>query len=89
MKPNVVVINPVDNVGIALEDIRENEAVRMPAGEEFPALDGIPYSHKVALVEIAVGAEIYKYGEVIGRAAKPIKKGQWVHTHNLEAGGSS
>jgi len=85
---NVIIIHPGDNVGIALEDIKESQAVRTSSGEEFPALSDIPYSHKVALAAVETGGEFFKYGEVIGRASRPVRRGEWVHTHNLEAGGA-
>ena len=44
---------------------------------------GIPAGHKVAVVDIAVGAPVRKYGEVIGVATAPIRAGEHVHTHNL------
>ncbi|MDD5711489.1 MAG: UxaA family hydrolase [Smithellaceae bacterium] len=84
MKPNVIVINPKDNVAVALSDIGPGEAVILPDGREFVTCVAIPYSHKVALAEISVGEEIIKYGEVIGEAKEPIPQGGWVHTHNLD-----
>ena len=42
--------------------------------------------HKIALVEIAPGQPIVKYGQIIGFASRPIAPGQWVHTHNVDAG---
>lgn len=39
--------------------------------------------HKFALKNIKKGEPIIKYGEVIGLAKSNIKKGDWVHSHNL------
>ncbi|HPS94571.1 MAG TPA: UxaA family hydrolase [Deltaproteobacteria bacterium] len=88
MKPNVVVIKEQDNVAVALEDIPGGGIVIVPGGDEFPALEKIPYSHKVALFDIPSGCTVRKYGESIGCASLDIRKGAWVHTHNLtvEAG---
>ncbi len=83
MKPNVIVIKEQDTVAVALEDIPEGEVVMLPDGNEFTALERIPYSHKVALVDIQQGMAVLKYGEAIGYALGDIKKGAWVHTHNL------
>lgn len=87
MKPNVIIINPQDNVAVALEDIPEGGIVTMPGGDEFTALERIPYSHKVALTDIGQGMTVRKYGEAIGYALGDIKKGAWVHTHNLTIDG--
>ncbi len=40
--------------------------------------------HKKALKDIEIGQEIIKYGYPIGRATAAIKKGDRVHSHNLE-----
>ncbi len=83
VKANVIVIKARDNVAVALEDIPEGGEVRPPGGNPFMALETIPYSHKVALVEIKAGRTVRKYGESIGRASADIRQGSWVHTHNL------
>jgi altronate dehydratase len=53
--------------------------------EGFPALEEIPASHKIALRDIAGGEEIIKYGEPVAVSTRAIKRGEWVHTHNLES----
>lgn len=45
----------------------------------------VPYGHKIAVKDICMGEAIMKYGESIGRASCDIKKGDYVHVHNLEA----
>ena len=45
----------------------------------------IPAGHKYALQDIKKGDFIVKYGEVMGRATCDIKKGEWVHTHNVKS----
>jgi hypothetical protein len=39
--------------------------------------------HKVALVPIAAGEKVCKYGAPIGSATRQIRPGEHVHTHNL------
>lgn len=46
---------------------------------------GIPAGHKFALCDIKKGEFVIKYGQVIGRATKDIKKNEWVHSHNLRS----
>ena len=84
MKPNVIIINPADNVAVALTDIKKGELAVLPDGSTVEAITDIPYSHKIALTDIDRKQEIIKYGEVIGEAKVSIKKGEWVHTHNLD-----
>jgi altronate dehydratase len=83
MKPNIIVINPKDNVAVALEDIPEGGEALASSGEAFKTSEKIPYSHKVALREIKQGEAVIKYGEFIGDASADIRQGAWVHIHNL------
>ena len=56
---------------------KDNVAVCLTAEGKIPA------GHKIALCDIAKDAYIVKYGQIIGRAAADIKKGEWVHSHNV------
>lgn len=47
---------------------------------------GIEAGHKFALVPIAAGSLVRRYGYPIGHATVPIAAGEWVHTHNLALG---
>lgn len=85
MKDNVLLINPRDNVLVALRDLKKSEAAIMKGVENFTVLDDIPASHKIARQDIPAGEEIIKYGEVVAVSRREIKKGEWVHTHNLES----
>lgn len=54
----------------------------LPAGTKFP--DGltlrerVPQGHKVNLTDLAEGAPIVRYGQVIGTAATTIPRGSWI-----------
>lgn len=45
----------------------------------------IPAGHKYALCDVKKNDFIIKYGEIIGRATCDIKKGEWVHSHNVKS----
>lgn len=47
--------------------------------------DDILFGHKFALRDINKGKKIIKYGESIGTAIKEIKRGEFVHIHNVES----
>ena len=82
----LVVMHAGDDVGTALRDLDPGERVRYAAGGaqgEVLVLDRIPFGHKVALRDIAMGAEVRKYGAVIGRATQAIGTGAHVHVQNL------
>lgn len=53
--------------------------------EQITVHGDVPYGHKIALCDLKKGDRIMKYGECIGAASMDIKKGDYVHVHNLEA----
>jgi altronate dehydratase len=85
MNDNIIIIHPGDNVAIALRTLGVGEVAVAKGIEGFPALEEIPASHKIALRDILKGEEIIKYGEIVAVSTRDIKKGEWVHTHNLES----
>ena len=48
------------------------------------ALADIPIGHKLALVDMAEGETVIKYGHDIGRTVAPIKAGEHAHVHNIK-----
>jgi len=82
-----LVIDTKDNVATVLCDCMEHDKCLVidDCGNRFGVivLQDISFGHKVALTEIAKGQGVYKYGEEIGKAKKTIKKGDWVHAHNM------
>ncbi len=85
MKENILIIHPRDNVAVALRALDVGELATTGEMEPFPALERIVASHKIALRDIPQGEEIIKYGEAVAVSSRAIKKGEWVHTHNLES----
>lgn len=71
-----------DDVAVALRDLAAGESVAID--EETHALrEAIPPGHKFALVRIAKGTPVVRYGERIGIATADIEPGEHVHSHNL------
>jgi len=85
MDRNVIMINPKDNVAVAIVEIKAGQKVFGIAGPDLVARSEIPRNHKVAIAKIARDAPVIKYGVPIGVAAETILPGDWVHTHNLRA----
>src|SRR5579872_2248935 len=75
----IVIIDPRDDVGVALRALEAGEAVASGVACRQP----IPPGHKVAIRASAAGAEVRKYGWPIGRATRSIEAGEHVHVHNL------
>lgn len=81
-----VMIKPQDIVAVALEEIPANMKVTVTCQDQtfiITLKDSIEFGHKFAVKAISVGADIIKYGEVIGVAVRDIAIGEHVHVHNL------
>ena len=79
-----VVLNPRDNIGLALMDLKSGTKVKIYGREVWVKLaEPIPYQHKFSVTPIDSGKEIIKDGVVIGKATQDIEQGQHVHTHNM------
>lgn len=77
-------LDPTDNVAVALRPIEVGERVSFGDGHSLTAATHINGGHKVATEAIASGAPVIKYGHPIGLASAEIAAGEHVHTHNLE-----
>lgn len=83
---NAMIIDPKDNVAVAIEPIAAGETVSYLAqGRELSltAAEDITIYHKLALRDIPEGEPVVKYGEHIGVATARIPKGAHVHVHNV------
>lgn len=78
-------MNPRDTVAVALRPIQAGEELVLER-QIFEAQQDIPQGHKMALVSLAPGDTVTKYGYPIGHATEKIATGEWVHTHNLMTG---
>ena len=76
-----------DEVAIALRPLDAGTAINLDGAEggrgKITLHSDIPRSHKFALVAVAEGAQVHKYGQSIGRATSAIAPGEHVHTQNL------
>lgn len=78
-------INSDDMVAVALKPLQKNNVLNID-GNKITLKEDILQGHKFALVDINSGKQIIKYGAAIGIATQDIKKGEWVHTHNIKTG---
>ncbi|MGE4283065.1 MAG: UxaA family hydrolase [Clostridia bacterium] len=83
----VYLVNVDDNVVTALETIEKGtvELIGIKKGEILFVSQHVAQGHKVALCDICKNDGIIKYGTKIGVATRDIKKGQWVHLHNMKS----
>jgi altronate dehydratase small subunit len=83
-----ILLDQKDNTVTALIDLDQGEVLTVDAETgTHPVSLGqkIPYAHKFARTFISKGADVIKYGEVIGVASTDIQPGDHVHVHNVES----
>jgi altronate hydrolase len=74
-------LSPLDNVAVMIEPAAPGDSVL-----GVVARDSVPFGHKMALLDVAAGQVLRKYGQPIGVATRPILAGEHVHSHNLAVG---
>jgi altronate hydrolase len=82
MKSNALRINEKDNVAVATRPIKKGAPVIVNGKRLFKAAEDIKVGHKTALVPIASGERVFRYGEPIVEATQDITQGECVHVHN-------
>lgn len=80
--PRVIVITTRDNVATALEPLSPGQIVEVD-DRRIDVREPIGSGHKIALVRIAAGEPVMKYGSPIGTATFDIEAGAHVHIHNV------
>ncbi len=80
-------IMPSDNVATALAPLAPGEVTLIGDSplRSLEAVVSIPAGHKIALSDIDEDQPVIKYGVVIGKATKQIRKGTWVHLHCMKS----
>ena len=67
-----------DGTEVVIHDKKGNK-------DHVRVIGDVPYGHKIAVRDIKAGEHIMKYGQSIGVADVDIKKGEYVHIHNMKA----
>jgi galactarate dehydratase len=86
MTPHTIRMHGDDNVAIVANDggLDAGTTLVNDPGAGLVLVDRVPQGHKVALVDIAAGAPVLRYGIPIGHALKHIPAGSWVHERLLQ-----
>lgn len=77
-----------DNVATVLDEVAAGDVVdvSLKNGDKVAEVtvgEDVPLYHKFALADIAAHELVIKYGEVIGETTQAIRRGQYVHVHNI------
>lgn len=77
-----------DDVAVLVGDVPAGGTVAIRGARGIQTLTAsaaLAAGHKLALRDLLNGHDVRKYGEVIGRLTKPVKRGDHVHVHNLRS----
>lgn len=80
--PRYVKLHESDNVAVVVNDQGVAEGSAFPDG--LCVIESVPQSHKVALEDIGEGEPVRRYGQIIGYALAPIRRGSWVRETLLQ-----
>lgn len=82
-----LVLDRKDNVAAALTDLTAGDSclVTEDGGRQYRVvvLEDIPFGHKFSLADLGKDEAVYKYGEEIGKMKAAVRRGAWIHNHNL------
>jgi (2R)-sulfolactate sulfo-lyase subunit alpha len=89
MKHGILIHEPQDDVGVAVEDLKKGAEVGVVTLEgqavgTVKLVNDVPLGHKVAMRDIASGRDVIEYGRVIAVATKKAPRGSHVHIHNIK-----
>ncbi|WP_431245166.1 UxaA family hydrolase [Flavobacterium sp. P21] len=79
----LIKVNPADNVIVALTDLVQNEQIMFEGTTVSPTTD-VKAKHKITEKDFSIGDDIIMYGVLVGKVAKPIKKGEVITTENVK-----
>ena len=83
-----IMMDEKDNVATALSALEQGEVVEIDSinrerVKRITVRKSLPLGHKIALVPIAEGESVIKYGSKIGKALEDIPEGEYIHFHNV------
>lgn len=79
----LIKVNPIDNVAVALQNLKASEAVLFN-DEELTIHVEVKAKHKIALEHMSPGHAIIMYGVLVGKASCEIKKGEVLTIENVK-----
>lgn len=83
MKTKLITVQPTDNVAVALVDLYKGDRASVNE-DELVLLDDVHAKHKVALVDLKEGDQIFMYGVLVGKAVSHIPKGGVLTISNVK-----
>jgi (2R)-sulfolactate sulfo-lyase subunit alpha len=87
--PDMLVHKDGDSVAVAVQDLVPGTVhgryLEGPESVTVELLEAVPLGHKLALTDLKAGEDVIEYGLRVGIASKDIKRGEYVHVHNVRS----
>ncbi|UZJ65030.1 altronate dehydratase family protein [Sphingobacterium sp. KU25419] len=83
MKTKFLQIHPLDNVLVALQDLKKGETISFK-GMDITLTADIPAKHKFFMDDMHTGDDILMYGVLVGKSQYSISKGSRMDTDNTK-----
>ena len=83
MERKAIKVHPDDNVAVALVDLWKDNVVKLK-DEDVKVVTDTSAKHKISLTDLAVDDKIYMYGVLVGKATKPIQRGEVLTVDNVK-----
>lgn len=88
-KPQFLLHQDGDSVAVAVDDLFPGEVrgASIKEGTWYTMVINheVPLGHKFAMVDLAEGDTLVKYGIPVGFMTGNAKKGDYIHTHNVRS----
>ncbi|GAB3220623.1 altronate dehydratase [Algoriphagus aestuariicola] len=82
MNNTSLLLDPSDNVGVALTDLEPGQKVSLN-GVEIEIQEFVAAKHKFAMRDFQLGEDILMYGTIVGEATQPIPVGHAITLQNI------
>ena len=83
MQSRILRLDARDNALVALTDLKQGDQIEFQ-GTEYGLVTNVPAKEKFATEDLGIGSTVVLYGVVVGKAVKPIRKGERLTTSNLQ-----
>lgn len=82
MNNTSLLLDPSDNVGVALSDLHQGQKVALN-DLELEIQEFVAAKHKFAIRDFQPGEDILMYGTIVGEATQPIQRGHAITLQNI------
>ena len=83
MNTQYLKINALDNVAVAISDLKAGEII-IDRENEIVLKDDVPAGHKVTLKDLSEGENVIKYGYPIGHVRHSVEAGKWINENQIQ-----